>query len=144
MSFDTMADKLLQGLEAMARNTPHKLVSELSHGEIFLLGWLLSNDGVAGSSALSGAMKTSTARVAAAVKSMERKGWVYRESDQEDQRRTMVYLTPAGKEQAIVCRERARNALKELLEELGEEDAGEYLRLIGRLNQIVSRMQANR
>lgn len=142
MNFEKMADEMLQGLEAMARNRPHKLISELSQGETFLLGYLLSTGGVARSSELSEAMGTSTARIAAAVKSMERKGWVYRESDQTDHRRTMVHLTSAGKEYALDYRTRARNALKELLEELGEEDTAEYLRITKRVNQIITRLQA--
>lgn len=141
MDFEKFAEEMLQGLEAMVRNRPHKLISELSQGEIFLLSYLLSNGGVARSSELSGALGTSTARIAAAVKGMERKGWVYREMDQADHRRTMVYLTPAGKEYVLVHRERAKNALKELLKELGEEDMTEYLRITNRVNQIISRMQ---
>ncbi|MCL6458387.1 MAG: winged helix DNA-binding protein [Gorillibacterium sp.] len=141
MDFEAKAEELLQRLEAMSRNTPQKMVNELSKGEIFLLNYLLSCDGVARSSAMSDAMQTSTARIAAAVNSMERKGWVYRQSDRADQRKTLVHLTPAGQQHILACRELARSALKELLTELGEGDTTEYLRITGRMAQIASRLQ---
>ncbi len=75
MDIEKLADEMLQRMEAMFRNRPHKMISELSKGEIFLLGYLLSCGGVARSSALSEALGTSTARIAAAGERMGGKGW---------------------------------------------------------------------
>lgn len=143
MNFEATADEILQVMEALSRNTPLKQIGELSKGEIFLLGYLHSYSGTARSNVLSEALGTSTARIAAAVKSMERKGWVYREGDQEDLRKTIVHLTPEGEAHVLEYRRHVRNALKDLLEELGEQDTGEYLRIACRMNEIVAKMHSN-
>lgn len=141
MDFENVADEMLRGLETLSRNTPHKLIGELSKGEIFLLGYLHSSGGSAGSHTLSEVMGTSSARIAAAVKSMESKGWVYRKSDQDDQRKTIVYVTSEGEGHVLEYRQHARQALKEMLEELGEVDTAEYLRITRRINEIANRMR---
>lgn len=143
MNFEATADEFLQVLEALSRNSPLKQIGELSKGEIFLLGYLHSYSGSARSNVLSEALGTSTARIAAAVKSMERKGWVYRESDQEDHRKTIVHLTSEGEQHVLEYRRRVRHALKELLEQLGEQDTADYLRIIRRVNDIVANKQSD-
>lgn len=143
MNFEATADEILQVMEALSRNSPLKQIGELSKGEVFLLGYLHSYRGTARSNVLSEALGTSTARIAAAVKSMERKGWVYREGDQEDLRKTIVHLTPEGETHVLEYRRHVRNALKDLLEELGEQDTGEYLRIACRMNEIVAKMHSN-
>ncbi|MEF2968546.1 hypothetical protein V3851_22245 [Paenibacillus sp. M1] len=140
MELEQLADEMLLRMEAMFRNRPHKMISELSKGEIFLLGYLLSCGGAARSSALGEALGTSTARIAAAVKSMEGKSWVFRETDQADHRKTIVHLTPEGEAHALGYRDRARNELIKLLRELGAKDALEYLRITKKMNEIVTRM----
>lgn len=141
MDIESIIDEMMKRMEDMSRNPPHRMISELAKGEIFLLGFLQGNGGIASSSAMGKALGTSTARIAAAVKNMERKGWVYRETDPADQRKTRVIMTPEGHDHMLGYRERARAALKEVLQELGEADAAEYLRITGRMNQIVAEKQ---
>lgn len=141
MDFEATADELLQRLEAMARSATHMMVNDLTKGEVFLLNHLLASKGVARSSELAAAMRTSTARVSAAVNSMVRKGWVYRKGDEKDHRKTLVHLTPDGLAHIRQIRKQALAGLQALLVELGEEDTAEYLRITGKLNDIAARMQ---
>lgn len=141
MNIEDKADEFLLSLKSLSHITAYKLIGELSKGEIFLLGYLHSCGGTARSNALSQALGTSTARIAAAVKSMERKGWVYRESDQENKRKTMVHLTSEGHKHVMEYRERARSAVMRLLAELGEADTEDYLRITRRINEIAPGIQ---
>lgn len=142
MDFEATADEILQVMESLSRNSPLKQIGELPKGEIFLLGHLHTYNGSARSNELSEALGTSTARIAAAVKSMERKGWVYRKVDDQDHRKTIVHLTPEGEAHILEYRKHVRNALKDLLEELGEQDTREYLRISSRMNEIVATMHS--
>lgn len=143
MNFEATADEILQVLETLSRNSPLKQIGELPKGEIFLLGYLHTYNGSARSNELSEALGTSTARIAAAVKSMERKGWVYRKADEQDHRKTIVHLTPGGEAHLLEYRKHVRNALKHLLEELGEQDTREYLRIAHRMDEIVAKMHSD-
>ncbi len=70
------------------------------------------------------------------IKSLEGKGLVERRKNSDDKRSTIVALTAEGKEHYIRLRaEIISNALT-IIEQLGEEDVYEFLRLISRLAEI--------
>ena len=136
MKLNELANELLCAIEEIPHNTPAKTINDFSKGEVFLLNYLLISNGYALPGQMSEAMGTSTARIAAAVNSMERKGWVIRRKDMDDHRKTNVYITPKGAEYAKSCRESILESLKKLLLELGEQDAAEYLRITKRVASI--------
>ncbi len=76
------------------------------------------------------------ARLSAVIKSLEGKGFVERRKNSDDKRSTIVAITAEGKEHYIRLRaEIISNALT-IIEQLGEEDVREFLRLISRLAEI--------
>ena len=78
------------------------------------------------------------ARLSAIIKSLEGKGFVERKKHSSDKRSTVVALTEEGREHYIKLRaEIISNALT-IIEQLGEEDVREFLRIISKLADIAS------
>ncbi len=78
------------------------------------------------------------ARLSAIIKSMEGKGLVERRRNEGDKRSTIVALTNEGKELYIRLRaEIISNALT-IIEQLGEKDVCEFLRIIKKLADIAN------
>ena len=78
------------------------------------------------------------ARLSAIIKSMESKGLVERRRNEGDKRSTIVVLTNEGKELYIRLRaEIISNALT-IIEQLGEKDVCEFLRIIKKLADIAN------
>jgi DNA-binding MarR family transcriptional regulator len=123
--------RLLGGAKSMLSQSFH----ELARGEAFVLR-LLAQGKAAWPKQLSAMTETSTARMAATLNSLEQKGYVVRQTDQTDRRKTRVRITEAGQD-AIVQKERAvLGFVAQTLEALGEEDTRELLRILGRLNEL--------
>ena len=74
-------------------------------------------------------MLVSTARIAVLLNAMEKKGFVTREADGDDNRQIIVRLTPKGYEEARNKREDIINAVIHMLEFLDPDEAAEYLRI---------------
>ena len=86
---------------------------------------------------LSSRLSMTTSRVAAVLGSLQKKGLLERESDEEDRRRVMVSLTEAGDR---LCEKRKRHfmsKISKMLAMLGD-DAPEFVRLLGRVFEITS------
>lgn len=78
------------------------------------------------------------ARLSAIIKSLESKGLVERKKHAEDKRSTIVALTEEGREYYIRLRaEIVSNALT-IIEQLGEQDVFELLRIMKRLSEIAN------
>lgn len=86
---------------------------------------------------LSSRLGMTTSRVAAVLGSLQKKGLLERESDEEDRRRVMLSLTEAGDR---LCEKRKRHfmsKISKMLAMLGE-DAPTFVHLIGRVFEITS------
>lgn len=85
---------------------------------------------------ISTAMEISTARVTVALNELEEEGLITREIDPGDRRRIIVKITDKGKGVALEERDTVLNRITTFLSELGEKDAKEYIRLMGRIAEI--------
>jgi DNA-binding MarR family transcriptional regulator len=133
MDFSTRA---IERLRAMSDNYGSGVLEQMSRyssGESFLLRRLASRDEVAHPSDLQGCMRTSAARVAAILGSLEKKGLVTREIDQNDRRRIIVSITEEGRARANAEMKEMDAAIAEILWELGEDDTNEFIRLLERI-----------
>ena len=82
-------------------------------------------------------MKTSSARVAAALNNLERKGMIARKAEEKDRRKIRVELTGKGEEQAKQWQKMPLCMVTRLMEQLGEEDAKQMLHILKRINEIM-------
>ena len=82
-------------------------------------------------------MKTSSARVAAALNNLERKGMIVRKAEEKDRRKIRVELTGKGEEQAKQWQKMPLCMVTRLMEQMGEEDAKQMLHILKRINEIM-------
>lgn len=136
MDYAALANELLGKLPAVHRGMSKVADGEFWKGETYVLGYLLSRNGRTLPSEMSADLGISTARVAATLNSLERKGLILRKIDDADRRKINVSITEEG---ALAVSERRREVaarIGTMLSMLGEEDAGDYVRIVGRIIDI--------
>ena len=136
MDCEVLAEMLVDQTELLFRHGPHKLIGKNARGECFVLRCLARSKALLLPSDLSEQSHASTARIAVVLNTLEKKGLISRAIDPTDRRRILVSLTNVGQEYVAVVRTQLREDMKHLLEELGEQDAREYLRITKRILQI--------
>lgn len=111
-----------------------------SQGEMRLLGCL--NAGADGRTAgeLSTLLDLSTARIAAMLNNLERKGAITRARDTADRRRVVVRLTDQGRHEVQTSLDEAVACLSEVYRRMGEDDTRELLRLSDRAGAIAQQI----
>ena len=111
-----------------------------SQGEMRLLGCL--NAGADGRTAgeLSTLLDLSTARIAAMLNNLERKGAITRARDTADRRRVVVRLTEQGRNEVQTSYDEAVACLSEVYRRMGEADTRELLRLSDRAGAIAQQI----
>ena len=118
----------------------HKPIISMLHGEIFILDYLERKNGTVLPGELSAMMRDSSARTAIALRNLEQKGYIERDIDKTDRRKILVSITDEGRDLAREGREAALNRMKHIVDELGEEDAGEFIRIAGRIAEITKNL----
>lgn len=133
MDFEQMAHEYLETMFYMRKVNSHKEIHDSVHGENFVLFFISQNGGKVIPSDISNEMGISSARVAAALNSLEKKGLIIRKIDAEDRRRILIDLTDSGREQVKSHYRMVMNMVKNMLQYLGENDAREFIRIMKRL-----------
>ncbi len=134
MDFKALANELVSNLTKSPKMPFQKKVDDLSQGERRILGYLtFFKNGGASSGELSEKLFLTTPRVASALKSLSKKGFIERNRDVNDKRIVIVTITEAGKSFMMEEHEKAISMLEKTLEKLGEKDAKEFVRIINRI-----------
>lgn len=128
-----LAEKLVDETELLFRHGPQKQIGKSARGECFVLRCLARSTVPLLPSDLSEQIHASTARIAVVLNRLEKKGYVSRAIDATDRRRILVTMTEEGREYVETVRAQLCENMKRLLEELGEQDAREYLRITKRI-----------
>lgn len=136
-----MAAELLQAGHRLRKAGPQKKIDGSMRGEAFVLQYVSLCGGEVIPSEISGEMEISSARIAAALNSMEGKGLVTRRIDPGDRRRILVKLTREGQALADEFQQIAVNEMVRMLRLLGEWDAREYVRITGRLAELLTGLE---
>ena len=137
MDYSALANEMIRKMGELMKTSfwPRK-ASTFLHGEMFILNHMLHREDTVIPSDLAAAMHTSSARVAMALKSLEAKGFITRRIDSADRRKINVTLTPHGKELVVEHKMDMQRKIELILSQLGEEDAREYIRIVGRMADI--------
>jgi len=138
MDYHALAVKLLDSMQALHRARPQKHINESLHGEAFVLRFIALHGDDVLPGEISGEMGVSSARVAAALNSLESKGLITRRIDPRDRRKILVSITPDGKALARQQQQDVVAGAAKMLALLGEQDAKEYVRITGKLAEIAS------
>ncbi len=114
-------------------------VLNASRGEMGVLGYLVSHDGAATPSELLEALGVSSARVANTLKSLERKGYIVRETNPDDGRGVIARITPAGEVYGDANFKTAVASVEKLLAPLSETEQAELAHLVEKLSRPLVR-----
>ena len=134
MDYKALANELVSSMTKSPKMPFQKKVDDLSQGERRILGYLtFFKNGGAASGELSEKLFLSTPRIASALKSLSKKGFIERNRDENDKRIVIVTITEAGKSFMKEEYEKAVSMLEKTLQKLGEEDAKEFVRIINRI-----------
>lgn len=136
MDYQALAEEMLRTLYVLNKARPQRKMHDCLRGEGFVLQYIIFQEGPVQPNEISSFMNISTARIAAALNSLERKGLVTRRIDPDDRRRILVELTEEGKTFADEQRKGMLNHITEMMERLGEEDAVEFTRLMKKVSTI--------
>lgn len=138
----------MTGIEEMAEALKQlasrgKILEELNRsekGELFILKYLYTKNASASPSELGEALDSSAARISTALGVLEKKGEIHREIDPNNRRFILVTITEAGNERISAVLEQMHQNLIQVLTEMGEKDAGEFVRLSTRFFEIAERI----
>lgn len=104
-----------------------------SRGEMGVLGYLTAHDGAATPSKLLDALGVSSARVANTLKTLERKGYIIRETNPDDGRGIIARITPAGRAFGEANFEAAVAGITALLSPLSDQEQIELAHLVEKI-----------
>lgn len=139
MVFEKYAGECMELIGTVMRYPVHKGSAELFQGEGGILMYLfLKNDGVTAGE-LKDALGVGSSRIANALRTLEEKGMIDRKSSEFDRRCVCVFITDKGREYVDIQRREMLMRTRELLEELGEEDTEELLRILRKMCRIGKR-----
>lgn len=133
MDYSELAAELLRSMHALRRFKPQRNINEAIQGETFVLGYIVHHGGEVLPGDISQEMDVSSARIAAALNSLEKKGLVTRQIDTNDRRKIIVGITQEGRNLAGKHNQAALGVAVKMLECLGEHDAREYVRIMKKL-----------
>ncbi|MDR0937485.1 MAG: MarR family transcriptional regulator [Oscillospiraceae bacterium] len=136
MDRDAQTAALIRGAAVLMtdihKNSLHKEFS----GEAIVLVCIALCEGHILPGELASRLKVSQARVAAVLGVLERKGLIRREVDATDRRRMLVTITEDGSAACDSHLSMLRAKAGKVLDALGDEDAGNLVRIVGRLHEI--------
>ena len=136
MNYTKLAEQLLENMILANKSKALLKLSKIIHGEMFALQMIAAHNNDITPGDISKAAGTSPARIAAELKSLENKGLIIREIDPNNSRRILIHLTPEGEKTANTYHCEGIDVARELISQLGESDAIEYIRIIGKLGEI--------
>lgn len=132
-----LAQELFDIMDPQKRRTPHEPMSKMMHGEMAVMRLLEQKATELSAGEISRNLRMTTSRVASVLGSLERKGLIDRRADEADKRRVAVCLTEAGCAFNAQKREEVIAHMRGMLEQLGEHDAAEYVRLTRRVFELM-------
>ncbi|MGI6192592.1 MAG: MarR family winged helix-turn-helix transcriptional regulator [Christensenellales bacterium] len=136
MDYQELAMQLIEQFMHLKKARPNKLLKDSLQGEAFLLQHLYRHDHSALPGEISGHMGISSARIAAALNNLEKKGLITRRTDPSDRRRVLVDLTDEGKAQAQCQQRLLLSNVAKMLSLLGEDDAKELVRITSKMAKL--------
>ena len=141
MDYNELAEEFLRKMQdkKAGRGNFSERFTEGTRGESFILHRIIEKGELVPGD-ISGAIGVSSARVAAALNSLERKGFITREIDLNDRRRIIVKPTPAGAEFAEKAQMTHVGMFARMLSLLGEDDAREFVRIMIKLMDAMSEL----
>ncbi len=137
MDVKTEAERLMLEFRTCAPQKIFSRVEETKRGMGFVLLMLENSDREIVAGDIAEGMNVSTARVAALLKKMEQNGLITRENSSSDARRTVVKITPKGRETILEKRAEFLKKTELLIEKVGMKDLEEFIRISRKIRDVL-------
>ena len=110
---------------------------DLSQGEKGCLFYLTFVENDISASRLSEVLNVSMPRIVSLINTLETKGLIIKNCDQNDKRKTIITITDFGKKIVLDKKEEVISKLSNIIDALGENEFNEYIRLTKKINSII-------
>ncbi|MCI1935515.1 MAG: MarR family transcriptional regulator [Bifidobacteriaceae bacterium] len=134
---EDLAEEFLRMMPRLHRTGPQRRINRSMRGEHFIIQYINMEGRKIQPSEISNEMRISSARVAAALNSLEKKGLIVREIDPSDRRRILVNLTSEGKKTAQAVSRQMVEGVYSLFSKLGIEDSREFLVIMRKIASVM-------
>ncbi|MCL2671327.1 MAG: MarR family transcriptional regulator [Clostridiales bacterium] len=138
MDYDALAVELLENMHALRKARMQKDMEEGLQGEKRVLHFIANRGDNVQPGDIVQDMQVSAARIAQTLNGIEKKGLIIRHIDNSDRRRILITITPEGIDLAEAHMRNQMQSTAEMLRLLGENDAREHVRIMGRLAALMS------
>lgn len=138
MDYEELAQQMMERTHPKNRRPPLNDMRKQERVQDMTLRFLYENGGSSVPKELMEFFGVSSARITKLLGTLEERGFVVREGDPADRRRVTVRLTPAGETYMMDLDAGFQRRLARILELLGEHDARELVRLMGRLIEVMA------
>ena len=135
MDYDALALELMQNCEQLSQAPATRELGQMIQGELFVLNYLADCESGEHPNRISKVMMVSTARITAILNRLEEKQMILRETDPTDNRQVIVTLTRKGRDHIREKREETVAQVRQMLVDLGPEDAETYVRIQRRIRE---------
>ncbi len=137
MNYTNLANELFEACTNRPRLNAYRKAGKFMFGEAFALNFLYGNNNIAYPRELSEAMNVSSARIARLLNRLESDNKINRTPDPDDCRKILVTITDSGIQEVLEQKEKGMLFFSSILEQLGEEDAKEYVRINKKIASII-------
>ena len=133
MDYDALALELMEQMHTFRKARVLQGMDEAMQGEKRVLHFIAKQEGEVQPGEIVRDMQVSPARIAQTLNGIEKKGLVIRHIDPNDRRKILIAITPEGMDLAEAHMRDRVEAISKMLRLLGEQDAREYVRIVGKL-----------
>ncbi|MGN0620509.1 MAG: MarR family winged helix-turn-helix transcriptional regulator [Porcipelethomonas sp.] len=139
---ENLMDEFFAQLRRAYYASPEINYSGFLQGEMKILNYLFSHNEPVLPGKLCDVLYMTSARMSAALKSLNAKGYIERRVSESDKRKIPVMLTENGYSYFKEEKEKLYAGYKEMFSKLGEEDTGEFIRILKKLNDIAAEKES--
>ncbi|MDE5584584.1 MAG: MarR family transcriptional regulator [Ruminococcus sp.] len=141
-------EEALQIMERMQNSRPRNFFRRFDDdnaGIFCVLKYLSAVDRPVSAGEISAFMNVSTARVSVILRKMAEKGYILRESDVEDARKSMISLSDFGREKNLRNRNETLDFFCKVIDRVGRERIEEFISISDEIRKVVEEeMQSER
>ena len=136
MDYSALLQEYAEVMHKLKHHPNENETRMMIQGELCILSYLKHHDGSALPGELAQVLGVSTARISRTLNNIEKKGYIIREMDSTDRRKVIVSITENGIRYFEKVHAKVHDNRTKLLEDLGETDSKELLRILNRIVEI--------
>ena len=136
MEHDSLVDELFAIMREFSKVPFQEQSRNFATGEMAILFYLNSIQDGATAGDICNYLQVTTGRIASALNSLEKKNFIQRKTHEKDKRKVKVCITSYGRDYVLQNYDNGIVISRNVLENLGEEDTKEFIRIVKKLMNI--------